>query len=108
LEKHTTNAHHEYRKKPLPAYAFTLDDPTKTTIYVSTELGQITSVRNNNWRRFDFLWMLHTMDYTTRDYITNWVLRIFSVLGILTIFSGFYLFYITSPSIKKFRKRNNN
>ena len=108
LEKHATNAHHEYRKKPLPAYAFTLDHPTKTTIYVSTELGQITSVRNNNWRRFDFLWMLHTMDYTTRDYITNWVLRIFSVLGILTIFSGFYLFYITSPSIKKFRKRNNN
>ena len=108
LEKHTTNSHHEYRKKPLPAYAFTLDHPTKTTIYVSTELGQITSVRNNNWRRFDFLWMLHTMDYTTRDYITNWVLRIFSILGILTIFSGFYLFYITSPSIKKFQKRKNN
>ncbi|MFK5959305.1 MAG: hypothetical protein QM495_10630 [Lutibacter sp.] len=108
LEKHTTNAHHEYREKPLPAYAFTLDHPTKTTIYVSTELGQITSVRNNNWRRFDFLWMLHTMDYTTRDHITNWVLRIFSILGISTIFSGFYLFYITSPSIKKFRKRNKN
>jgi len=103
LEKHTTNAHHEYRKKPLPAYAFTLDHPTKTTIYVSTELGEITSVRNNNWRRFDFLWMLHTMDYSTRDHLTNWVLRIFSVLGLLTIFSGFYLFYITSPSIKKFR-----
>lgn len=108
IEKHTTNAHHEYRNKPLPAYAFTLDHPTKTTIYISTELGQITSVRNNNWRRFDFLWMLHTMDYTTRDHITNWILRIFSVLGFLTIFSGFYLFYITSPSIKKIRKRKNN
>ncbi|WP_299527657.1 hypothetical protein [uncultured Lutibacter sp.] len=102
LEKHSTGAHHEYRKKPLPAYAFALDHPTKTTIYVSTELGQITSVRNNNWRRFDFLWMLHTMDYSTRDYITNWVLRIFSVLGILTIFSGFYLFYLTSPLVKRF------
>jgi len=105
LEKHTTGAHHEYREKPLPAYAFTLDHPTKTTIYVSTELGQITSVRNNNWRRFDFLWMLHTMDYTTRDHITNWVLRVFSVLGILTIFSGFYLFYLTSSSIKRFRNK---
>jgi len=105
FEKHSTGAHHEYREKPLPAYAFTLDHPTKTTIYVSTELGQITSVRNNNWRRFDFLWMLHTMDYSTRDYITNWVLRIFSVLGILTIFSGFSLFYLTSPSIKKWRKK---
>jgi len=105
LEKHTTNAHHEYRGRPLPAYAFTLDHPTKTTIYVSTEFGQITSVRNNNWRRFDFLWMLHTMDYSTRDHITNWVLRIFSVLGILTIFSGFYLFYLTSPSVKKIRNK---
>lgn len=105
LEKHSAGAHHEYRNKQLPAYAFTLDHPTKTTIYVSTELGQITSVRNNNWRRFDFLWMLHTMDYTTRDHITNWVLRVFSVLGILTIFSGFYLFYLTSPSIKRFRNK---
>jgi len=104
LKKHTTDDHHEYRGKPLPAYAFTLDHPTNTTIYVSTELGQITSVRNNNWRRFDFLWMLHTMDYNTRDHITNWVLRIFSVLGILTIFSGFYLFYLTSRTFGKNRK----
>lgn len=107
LVKHSTGSHHEYRGKPLPAYAFTLDHSTKTTIYVSTELGQITSVRNNNWRRFDFLWMLHTMDYSTRDYITNWVLRVFSVLGILTIFSGFFLFYLTSPSIKKIRNKLN-
>jgi len=103
--KHSTGPHHEYRGKPLPAYAFTLDHPSKTTVYVSTELGQITSVRNNNWRRFDFLWMLHTMDYNTRDYITNWVLRIFSVLGIMTIFSGFFLFYKTSPTIRLFKKK---
>ena len=108
LQKHSTGSHHEYRKKPLPAYAFTLDHSTKTTIYVSTELGQITSVRNNNWRRFDFLWMLHTMDYSTRDHITNWMLRIFSILGILTIFSGFYLFYKTSSTFKRFKKNNSN
>jgi len=105
LEKHSTGSHHEYREKPLPAFAFTLDHPTNTTIYVSTELGEIISVRNNNWRRFDFLWMLHTMDYSTRDHITNWVLRIFSVFGILTICSGFFLFYLTSPTIKKLRKK---
>jgi len=107
FDKHTIGNHHEYREGPLPAYAFTLDHPTKTTIYVSTELGKITSVRNNNWRRFDFLWMLHTMDYNTRDIITNWVLRIFSGLGILTIFSGFFLFYRTSPTIRKIRKSIN-
>jgi len=103
--KHSTGAHHEYRGKQLPAYAFTLDHPTNTTIYVSTELGEIISVRNNNWRRFDFLWMLHTMDYNSRDYITNWTLRIFSGLGILTIFSGFFLFYKTSTTIRKIRNK---
>ncbi|MDP3312832.1 hypothetical protein [Lutibacter sp.] len=105
LKKHTAGDHHEYRGKLLPAYAFTLDHPTKTTIYVSTELGEITSVRNNNWRRFDFLWMLHTMDYSTRDHITNWVLRIFSVFGLVTVLSGFYLFYLSSPFMRKFRKK---
>lgn len=105
LDKHSTGMHHEYREKPLPAFAFMLDHPSKTTIYVSTESGEITSVRNNNWRRFDFLWMLHTMDYQSRDHITNWLLRFFSVLGIVTIFSGFFLFYVTSPSIKKIRKK---
>ena len=107
LDKHSTGMHHEYREKPLPAFAFTLGHPSKTTIYVSTESGEITSVRNNNWRRFDFLWMLHTMDYQTRDHITNWVLRVFSILGILTIISGFSLFYITSSTVKKRRKKTS-
>jgi len=105
LPENSTGSHHEYRGGQLPAYAFTLGHPTKTTIYVSTELGKIMSVRNNNWRRFDFLWMLHTMDYKSRDHITNWVLRIFSAFGLLTISSGFFLFYLTSPTVKKIRKK---
>lgn len=105
LADNSTGMHHEYREKPLPAYAFTLDHRTKTTIYVATESGEITSVRNNNWRRFDFLWMLHTMDYQSRDHITNWLLRIFSALGILTVVSGFGLFYFTSSTVKKNRRK---
>lgn len=103
--EYTTNMHHEYRMKPLPAYAFTLDHSTKTTIYVATQLGEVTTVRNNNWRRFDLLWMLHVMDFETRDHITNWLLRIFSILGILTIFSGYFLFYKTSPTLRKIRHK---
>ena len=105
VDENSVGAHHEYRGKPLPAYAFVLDHSTKTTIYVAKNLGQITSVRNNNWRRFDFLWMLHVMDYSTRDHITNWVLRIFSAFGILTILSGFFLFYLSSPTVKKIKKK---
>lgn len=95
---------HEYREKPLPAYAVTLQHPTNTVVYVNPRLAKITSVRNDNWRRFDFLWMLHVMDFDTRDHITNWILRVFSVLGLLTILSGLYLFFISSPTIRKMKK----
>jgi hypothetical protein len=97
----TTNGHHEYREKPLPAFAVTFDKPSSTTVYVSTELGTIQSFRNNNWRVFDFLWMLHTMDYQERDNINNWILRIFSILGLITLLSGFLLYVLTSKFYKK-------
>ncbi len=89
------DSHHEYREAPLPAVAVTFDDARRTTVYVATELGTVQKVRNRPWRRFDFLWMLHTMDYAGRDNITNWLLRAFSVLGLATVGSGFVLFFIS-------------
>ncbi len=96
-----TNGHHEYREKPLPAYAVTFSGNVNTTVYVSTEMGTVQSFRNNNWRIFDFLWMLHTMDYKERDNINNWVLRIFSVIGLITLASGFLLFGLTQKLPRK-------
>lgn len=90
-----TNGHHEYREKPLPAYAITFKGSINSTVYVSTEMGTVQSFRNNQWRLFDFLWMMHTMDYKERDNINNWVLRVFSILGLITIQSGFVLYIIT-------------
>lgn len=101
----TTNGHHEYREQPLPAYAITFDHPSSTTVYVSSELGTIQKFRNNKWRIFDFLWMLHTMDYQTRDNLSNWLLRAFSIFGLLTILSGFTLFWVSNRAMKK-RKAN--
>ncbi len=96
---------HEYREKPLPVYVIYLAHDTNTRVYVHPELAKITTVRNDNWRRFDFLWMLHVMDFETRDHITNWILRIFSVLGLVTILSGFYLYYLSSPTIRKVKRK---
>jgi len=97
----STNGHHEYREKPLPAYAVTFDKPNNATVYVASELGTVQSYRTNSWRAFDFLWMLHTMDYENRDNINNWVLRIFSVFGLIAILSGFLLYFLTSKFNKK-------
>jgi hypothetical protein len=105
LTKDAIGKGHEYREKPLPVYAVSLEHPTNTVVYVHPELAKITSVRNDNWRRFDFLWMLHVMDFETRDHITNWTLRVFSVLGLLTILSGLYLFFISSPTLRKVKKK---
>ena len=103
----TTHGHHEYREKPLPAWAVTFDHPTNTTVYVSAEVGKVESFRNNKWRVFDFLWMGHTMDYQGRDNINNWLLRIFSAFGLITILSGFALFFVSSKKFRRRKRRNN-
>ena len=99
----SANKHHEYREKPLPAWAVTFDHPSKTTVYVSAERGMVETFRNYKWRLFDFLWMGHTMGYQDRDDINNWLLRIFSVFGLITVLSGFALYFASS---KRFRKSN--
>lgn len=96
---------HEYRENALPVWAVTFEHPSKTVVYVAAELGTVEKFRNEKWRWFDWLWMLHVMDYESRDHIGNWLLRAFSVLGLLTICSGFVLFMVTSPTLRKLYKR---
>lgn len=93
-------SHHEYRENPLPAYAVTFEHPTNTTVYVASELGTVQKFRNNKWRVFDFLWMMHTMDYEGRDNFSNIFLRIFSIFGLVTILSGFVLFFISAKRVR--------
>lgn len=101
----STTGHHEYREKPLPAWGVTFVHPTHTTVYISANGGKVESFRNNKWRVFDFLWMGHTMDYKSRDNINNWLLRIFSGFGLLTVVSGFILFFISSRTMKRKRRK---
>lgn len=98
LEK--TNGHHEFRDRPLPAWAVTFKNPD-CTVYISAEQGTFQTIRHDQWRVFDFLWMFHTMDYQSRDNMNNWLLRIFSVFGLLTVTSGFILFFVSSRTLKK-------
>ncbi len=99
----SVSGHHEYRNKPLPAYAVTLTGEVNTTVYVAAALGTVQTYRNNQWRIYDFFWMLHTMDFAERTSFNNWVLRIFSVAGLFAILSGFIVFFTS----RKKRKLNN-
>jgi hypothetical protein len=98
----TTDAHHEYRGKKLPAYQISFDSKEKVTAYISVIDGSFQTVRHRNWRWFDFLWMTHTMDYQTRDDFNTLLLRSFSLLGLITVLSGFVLWGISSPTLRRF------
>ena len=103
LTADSVGGHHEFREQPLPAWAVRFGDGEGATAYVPAELGQVVRVRNDRWRVFDFLWMLHTMDYAGRDNFNNVLLRAFSVLGLVTVGSGFVLFGLTSPALRRRR-----
>ena len=97
--------HHEYREKLLPAYVISYSGAENLKAYVSTIDGKFQTVRHRDWRIFDFLWMTHTMDYEGRDDFNTTALRAFSLMGLITVLSGFVLWYISSPSIIKLKKR---
>lgn len=102
---HTVGKHHEYREKLLPAYVISYNNDKALKAYVSIKDGGFQTVRHRSWRWFDFLWMTHTMDYEGRDNFNTIVLRAFSLLGLITVLSGFLLWYTSSLSIRKILKR---
>lgn len=98
-------AHHEYREKPLPAWAVEFAEPSGLTVYVAAATGRVEAFRTNNWRIYDFLWMLHTMGYENRDNFNNYFLRGFALFGFVTVISGFALFLITSRTLRRILRR---
>lgn len=94
---------HEYREKLLPAYVISYANDEALKAYVSISDGKFQTIRHRSWRWFDFLWMTHTMDYVGKDNFNNTILRAFSFLGLITILSGFLLWFISSPTVRKMK-----
>lgn len=96
--------HHEYRGRPLPAYVVSYEHPENLKAYISAKDGRFQRVRHRSWRWFDFLWMTHTMDFEGRDNFNTLLLRVFSLLGLITVLSGFVLWFASSATIRKIKK----
>ena len=95
--------HDEYRGRPLPAYRIRLSGEGTPVAYVDAKSGAFQRIRHNQWRWFDFLWMTHTMDYQGRDNFNTLLLRSFSLLGLITVLSGFALAFVTRTWFRKKR-----
>lgn len=74
--------------RPGPIWQFSFDDWLDSTLYINANTGQLVAVRSALWRWFDFLWMLHIMDYDKRTNFNNPVVILMSSLGLFLTFSG--------------------
>ena len=93
----------EYRGGPMPVYQVAMDHPKKTHLYISPVTGQVLKRRNQPWRWFDFLWMLHIMVYRERENFNHPLLTTMSVLAILTSASGLLLWWWRRPRRRRGR-----
>jgi len=80
----------EYRG-PLPVWQVSFDDGPKTRLYLDADTAELRAVRTQLWRIFDFMWMLHIMDYDERNDINNWWLWLCSAAASLFALSGIAL-----------------
>lgn len=87
----------EIRGREPPLWRAEFGGWNKPTLYLSPATGQLLSRRHELWRIFDFLWMLHIMDYETRDNVNNWLLRVFTLLAFTTVLSGAWLLWFAFP-----------
>lgn len=88
LDKHTQ----EY-KGPIPVWKVQFGDRTLTTFYIHPYSGDLTTVRNIQWRVFDFVWMLHIMDYENREDFNHPLLIVFATTTLMFCITGIMLLF---------------
>lgn len=79
---------------PLPVWRVDFEDAWGTSFYIHPDTGQFMTRRHTLWRVFDFLWMLHIMDYDTRENVNNPLLRVASGMALLLGLTGTWLVYL--------------
>ena len=84
----------EYRGRPLPLYRVRSvnDEDEEINVYVAGFSGEVVAIRNEQWRIWDLMWGLHIMDWEERDDFNHWLLRVFSVLALISSVTGLFLF----------------
>lgn len=67
------------------------NDREGTSLYFSADDGHLVAARNDTWRLFDFFWMLHTMDFRSRDDFNNPLVILFATGALWVGFTGLIL-----------------
>ena len=91
----------EIRGRKPPLWRVEFDHWNKPTLYFSPATGELLTRRHELWRIFDFVWMLHIMDYETRDNVNNTLLRVATWGAVLMALSGAWMLIYAFPKKKK-------
>ena len=87
----------EIRGRKPPLWRVEFAQWNKPTLYFSPTTGELLTRRHELWRIFDFVWMLHIMDYDERENVNNWLLRVFTWLALATALFGAWLLWFAFP-----------
>ena len=91
----------EIRGRKAPLWRVEFAQWNKPTLYFSPTTGELVSRRHELWRVFDFVWMLHIMDYDERENVNNTLLRAFTWGAVLMASSGIWLLFYSFHRKKK-------
>ena len=94
------------REHRLPIWRVDFADEANSSFYVSGETGNLLQRRNDTWRIWDFVWMLHNMDYVNRTSF-NHPLIVTLGFGILWLaITGFWLLFRTKwrPDLRRLKR----
>lgn len=94
----------EIRGRQLPVWKVSYAEPEALALYFDPWTGDLLARRTTRWRIFDFLWMLHIMDYQTRDNFNHPLLQIAASLGLLIALSGVLYWYISNRALRLSRR----
>ena len=96
-----TEAPQEMQARKPPYWQVEFEGWNRPTLYISPTTGELISRRHNLWRIFDFAWMLHIMDYETRENVNNPLLRVATWSAVLMALAGAWLLIWSFPRKKK-------
>ena len=85
----------EFRGRNLPIFKVATSTTDNINVYVDAFTGEVTAIRSDSWRIWDFLWGAHIIDYSERENINNFLIKILSILALLSSLSGIVLFFKT-------------
>lgn len=77
-----------------PVWLVEYDDLVSSSLYFHPVSGKLLSKRTDLWRTFDFLWVLHIMEFAKSDGYEGYLFRIFSITSLfLAVFGSWLLIF---------------